>query len=329
MQKETFFKNELVHLKDLVNTFYTVEGSNESLMVAVELAFKEGLKQGRFWVGDNISYEITKRLNIKDDEPLICIKRSDIEGITFAGLYDSLHNLDSWLGMALRKLDRHEVSYPKWDFSNAADKVCRQIKKGLKLEGVSLVDMSLPEQKVVIKGYEGESGCEAGSFSTPEKLSPYQVKQSLERGHEFMRWVLGSVYSHGLFCAKVYNRETLIKTLSPIYKAQYNSKVVCDNGNELWGAIKGNELIQLFNELDELTFRSQADLDEAIERSLNRPPVSAEEKSQKNKARIAKMFDESEEAVARRQKEEQEAEKKLSDALLSHRNKYGEFCDLV
>lgn len=248
-------KEEFNHLINYLNQTWSFTDPDEMLQAAKD-AFNAGLRDGRLWCDQHITYRIGEHIN-SDNEmcPLPGRREMKFECGTFV-YDDALIRFDSFLSQTIRQLSTLQTRYGKWDYSRSADNVTRDVSKNYpSIQSAAPLEVSRHLEKSLIAGYTGFP-CEGlRCYSTPKRLAYSMAKYDKEeQGRNFVRTLLSTIYSHGLGCAAEHNDRSLIVALAPIY-SEFRQKPLCTaNGAEILGAARQHEILTVLEAINACEF---------------------------------------------------------------------------
>lgn len=275
--------NEFRLLKELVNKLW-VGCDTEPASTAMTVAFQKGLSDARLWIDEYATFRIAAALNNNYDVCLPLNSRNNFsyEGDSNASLYDALCIFDSGLSSGLGEIYRSVTRYNRWSFSTNADNLCFQIDKDFPDLKVLPRHDCASTQNAIAKSYEGEQAGGSGTLPTPDRLVYSFVQYSKEdQGMSYHRSLFSTIYSHGLYCAKLKNTQCLVSDLLPIYQKR-DEPLNFDNGNEILGIALKNPFVALIHRIHPFTFYSI----EQYEQDRQRKHEQVEETSEALEKRI-------------------------------------------
>jgi hypothetical protein len=264
--------------------------------IALRLSFMQGLQDAKLWIDPNATFRIAKILNGNDEiaYPISKRRKFDFNGDKFTSLYDALCTFDSNLSDGLSKIDRSVTAYKRWDYSSNADKICNYL--GRTLDDIHVTPKNEDEclQNTMAESYIGYHACEAGSFSTPKKLVKSYVDYSREeQGLSYLRSLFSAVYSHGLYCAKIKNTQTLVNDLLPIY-AKRDEPINFDNGGEILAEAIKNPFVAIIHKMQPFAFSSteiyMEEARQSKESAVSAENMRASETTEQKKKRLDAYF---------------------------------------
>ncbi len=280
---------ELNHLVEYIRNAWDGTEQVGNFEAFISEAFHKGLQDGKLWVDEHLTFRIGELLN--NGELILPLKahKTSIEKIdTLAPYHDALSIFDSWVSDSLREIHRAKTGYGNWNFSKNADSLLNTLKGKYYLEALKPKAMTREAEKALITSFKGAEAMEAGSIATTEKLSPSQANYwNDEQAIVYMRSLTGAVYSHGLFCSKTNNTNSLIGTLLPIYVEGIKAGFSIDSGSTIIEQASENAFIKLMLNMSVPEFSSQDKLDKEIaEAKANRARI-AQETAEEREKRLA------------------------------------------
>lgn len=249
--------NEFSLLIDLIGRLW--DGcDSESAQAALKLSFQQGLEDGKLWIDPYSTIRISEALNGNDEICCPLEKRSEftLDGDDSAILFDALYMFDSALSHGITKIYNSVTGGGRWRYSDNADALVSSLTSQFPDIAVTPKDQDHQSQKAMADAYAGLHANEAGSYPTPERLLKRYVEYSRDdQGLSFIRSLFSTVYSHGLYCAKALNTETLILDLLPIYEKR-DEPLNFDNGDEILSVALNNPFVAIINKMKPFSFSS-------------------------------------------------------------------------
>lgn len=299
--KAVDFKQELTLLTQLISDLWDGTESN-GIQQFIGDVFEAGLSAGRLWVTDSITFTVDEELaKDKQFEDAMDKRRStNVNGTSFTSLYDGLCIFNMWVGSAIRDIHHGATSNPEWNYESEVNELTFNLKRAYDLSGLRPKQMPVEEQQRIMKAYEGVDSSETRVNSVAEMLTPKMAFYwAEEHGRTFTSWVVGAIYSHGIYCAKHTNTANLLNTLLPVYREYVNAPINFDNGAEILEKAKGNELVGLALNFNKPEFQS-SELFKASEEAYkvrqellaNETPEQKEERENKQREKMRQMTSE-------------------------------------
>lgn len=231
---------------------------SEAAQKAMAFLFQQGLSDGKLWIDDAFSFRISKLLNGNNELALPLSNRRDmkLKSDRFAYLHDALCIFDDNLTSGVREIYSSVVGRTGGEFSRRADKLHTSIIDQFGELLVKPKEMPVEESKALVNEYQGLSGRETRSYSTPQKFCKWYAEYSQHSlGLSYFRTFVANIYSHGLFVAKEYNTRNLILAVLPHY-AKRDLPLNLDNGEEILTSTIQNPFVELSNLIDPCEFSS-------------------------------------------------------------------------
>jgi len=288
--------NEFSLLVDLINSLW--DGcDNVSAEKALRASFEQGLEDAKLWIDEYAGMRIAEVLNGNDE---ICFPLENRQELAFEGdatayLYDALCSFDDTLSYGLKDIHRSVTGYGRWNYSQNADTLCRELTKSFGGLEVTPKDQDKETQDAIAKAYMGAHASEAGSLTTPQRLLKDYVEYSRdEQGRSLFRSLFSTVYSHALYCAKTKNTQTLVNDLLPIYRKR-NEPLNFDNGDEIMAIANKNTFVQIIHTMKPFNFSSKdeylAEREQAKKVKAERANETPEQKEKRSKDETRRLED--------------------------------------
>ena len=254
---------------NLVGDLWDIDG-HADIRIALRKAFDQGLKDARYWISDNIQFDISRALNGEDDIilPLDSRRKIFYHGDDGAYLTDALYIFHSHLMAGIRDLSECVNGWPHWNYSNRADSLCSELACEFSIDtvepkncGNALLNNleTAPveaSQKKLICGYTGFAPVELRSNNSINRLSEsYAQYARYDQGMSYVRTIFSAMYSHGLACREEYNRRRFIEDLLPVYQLR-DTPINFDNGEDILAVAVKNEFVKMVNDLQPFVFSS-------------------------------------------------------------------------
>lgn len=252
--KKIDMKDEFNKIFNYVKKTWKFNCSDKKLESALLDAFNAGLHDGRMWIDQYLTYSAGEIIHGDLCSPVEKRRELIFECGERASWHDALCIFDDALMKGLGEIESNNIGTFRFSASSA------YIEQWLKKKYPALLDcepkeMSENEQLALISGYDGFTAEGCRTCSTPERLSYDFVKHGKEdQGRNFFYALTSSIYAHGLGCAQEYNDRQMLMTIIPIYEKYLSEPINSDNGEEIMGMARKNELVPFIEKISEFNF---------------------------------------------------------------------------